>query len=204
MTRSAIVGSGVLVVAVGAIAWGVLAGAPDESAAQSAPQVTAYTAPAAVDTASLPGPRQPIFFRHDVHAGQYAIPCLYCHAYAAEAPKPGIPSMQTCWGCHLVVRGADSSNQAEIAKVIEAWGEQRPIEWVRVHGVPQYAHFPHMRHVAALNAEAKARGDVPCTTCHGNVREMAQIYRFSSLKMGWCIDCHKQRQVTRDCTACHY
>ena len=167
-----------LAVGVGATAWALMGGRV-ESAAQSAPQLTAYTAPIEVDTASLPGPRQPIFFRHDIHAGQYEIPCLYCHAYAAEAPKPGIPSMQTCMGCHLVVRGADSANQAEIAKLADAWGEQRAIEWVRVHGVP-------------------------CTTCHGNVREMAQIYQFSSLKMGWCIDCHEQRQVTRDCTTCHY
>lgn len=204
MTRSAIVGGSVLAVGVGATAWAALAGARVETAAQSAPQLTAYTAPAEVDTVSLPGPRQPIFFRHDVHAGQYEIPCLYCHTYAEEAPKPGIPSMQTCMGCHLVVRGTDSTNQAEIAKLTEAWSEERPIAWVRIHGVPQYAHFPHMRHVTALNEEARARGDVPCTTCHGNVREMAQIYQFSSLKMGWCIDCHVQREITRDCTTCHY
>jgi hypothetical protein len=61
-----------------------------------------------------------------------------------------------------------------------------------------------MRHVNALAEEAAAQGDVPCTTCHGNVREMAQVYQFSSLKMGWCINCHVERQASRDCTSCHY
>jgi hypothetical protein len=203
MTRSGIVGGSLLGLAIGAAVWAGLAAARSSSLAQDAPQA-AYTAPVQVDTASLAGPRQPVFFRHDVHAGEYEIPCLYCHSTAAEAPKPGIPSMQTCMGCHLVVRGADSTNQAEIAKLTDAWGEERVIEWVRVHGVPQYAHFPHMRHVNALAEEAAERGDVACTTCHGDVREMAQVYQFSSLKMGWCVDCHVEREVSRDCTGCHY
>ena len=71
---------------------------------------------AAGDTAGLPGPRQPIFFRHDIHAGQFKIECQYCHYTVDKSSEPGIPSVETCMGCHMVVSGADSTHRAEIRK----------------------------------------------------------------------------------------
>lgn len=182
---------------VGAVAAVGLAGGGGASG--PAPQAvdTGSVAPAEVDTAALEGPRQPVFFRHDVHAGQFQINCIYCHTYVAESPSAGVPSMQTCRGCHFLIRGSDSANQAEIAKVMQAWDEGRAIEWVRVHSLPQHVHFPHMRHIAALGTDS-------CVECHGPVERMPQVYQFSSLRMGWCVTCHTDNDVTRDCAVCHY
>ena len=63
--------------------------------------------------------------------------------------------------------------------------------------LPGFVHFPHMRHVKALGTES-------CVTCHGDVRKMPQVYQVSTLKMGWCVNCHVQHNVSRDCTLCHY
>ncbi|HET7038565.1 MAG TPA: cytochrome c3 family protein [Gemmatimonadales bacterium] len=159
-----------------------------------------YEAPVQVDTAGLPGPRQPIFFRHDIHAGQYKLDCLYCHAYADESANPGMPSVKSCMGCHLIV-GADNP---EVQKLREADAQGKPIEWIQVHPLAQFVRFPHMRHVV--------NGELECQECHGQVDRMPQVYRVASLKMGWCVGCHvtseyKDRPghtVTSDCSACHY
>src|SRR5213594_2626925 len=165
--------------------------------AQGGPAATPFKAPVISDTGSLPGPRQPIFFRHDVHAGQDRVPCMYCHYSAAISSEPGIPALQTCFGCHLMIGGSTPSHQAEIQKVRDAWSNSKPPEWVRVHALPGFVHFPHQRHIKVLGTDA-------CVTCHGDVRTMPQVYQFATLKMGWCVNCHVQRNVSRDCTLCHY
>ena len=166
-------------------------------AAQDGQAAKGYTAPVIPDTSKLAGPRQPIFFRHDVHAGQDQIPCLYCHSSVTVASEPGIPAVQTCFGCHQLISGSTPAHQAEIKKVRDAWLNRKPPEWVRVHALPGFVHFPHMRHIKALGTNA-------CATCHGQVDRMAQVSQVSTLKMGWCVNCHVQRQVSRDCTVCHY
>ena len=180
----------------------VPSGSPEITAQEpAAPRdsTTAYRL-AATDTAALRGPRQPIFFRHDIHAGQFKIQCQYCHYSVNVAPEPGIPSMETCMGCHLVIGGtaADTAGRAEIAKLRAAWNERRPVEWVRIHTLAKHAHFPHMRHVKAL-------GPTACATCHGDVARMPQVYKANNVNnMGWCISCHVERNVSRDCSVCHY
>lgn len=150
------------------------------------------------DSAALKGPKQPIFFRHDIHAGQLQIQCQYCHYSAAVSSEPGIPSMQTCMGCHQIVAGTDSTHRVEIQKLKDAWASGKPIEWVRVHAVARHVRFPHMRHVNAMGPNA-------CATCHGEVARMPQVFKVNNVNnMGWCINCHLERNVTRDCTACHY
>ena len=156
-----------------------------------------YQAPVIEDTSALKGPRQPIFFRHDVHAGQDQIPCMYCHYSAAISSEPGIPSLQTCIGCHQLIGGTPPSHQAEIKKVRDAWRERKPPEWIRVHALPGFVRFPHMRHIKAL-------GTTACVTCHGQVERMAQVAQVSTLRMGWCVRCHIKNNVTRDCSVCHY
>lgn len=153
---------------------------------------------AAGDTASLRGPRQPIFFRHDIHAGQFKIQCQYCHYSVAVSSEPGIPSMQTCMGCHTVIAGTDTSHKVEIKKLRDAWAQKKPVEWLRVHFVARHVHFPHMRHIKVMGPNA-------CQTCHGDVARMPQVYKVNNVNnMGFCITCHEQRGVTRDCTVCHY
>ena len=156
------------------------------------------TAPVITDTGALKGPRQPIFFRHDIHAGQFKIQCQYCHYSVAVSPEPGIPSLQTCMGCHLVVSGSDSGAKAEIKKLRQAWTDKKPVEWVRIHMIARHAHFPHQRHIKALGPSA-------CTTCHGDVDRMPQVFKVNNVNnMGFCITCHVERKVARDCSMCHY
>lgn len=148
--------------------------------------------------ARLKGPEQPVFYRHDIHAGQYRIPCLYCHNNAANSWTANIPSTSTCMGCHLVISAADSSGapNPEIAKVRSYADSAQSIPWVRIYKISEHAHFPHMRHVNA---------GVQCQACHGNVQQQARVFAVRDINnMGWCTSCHMQRGVTRDCTACHF
>jgi hypothetical protein len=171
---------------------------PYAQQASSVPDSIAAPVLSASDSGSLKGPRQPIFFRHDIHAGQYKMQCQYCHYSVHVSPEPGIPTVQTCMGCHLVIGGSDSSHQAEIKKLRQAWTDKKPVEWVRVHYLPRHAHFPHQRHIKALGPNA-------CATCHGDVQRMPQVFKVNQVdKMGFCISCHIERKVSRDCSVCHY
>ncbi len=196
MRKLAFLGVGSLLLALGALAI-----APRTRPVQAA-QAAADTLPAwklaAGDTASLKGPRQPVFFRHDIHSGVNKMTCQYCHYSVAASSEPGIPTMATCMGCHLIIGGSDSSHKVEIKKVRDAWNAKQPIEWVRIHSVARHAHFPHMRHIKALGPNA-------CQTCHGDVARMPQVFQVNNINnMGFCITCHLERKVNRDCTACHY
>jgi hypothetical protein len=171
---------------------------PQPAAQQSQSPADSITAPVISDTGSLKGPRQPIFFRHDIHAGQFKMQCQYCHYSVDVSTEPGIPSMQTCMGCHLVVAGSDSSSRTEIRKLRQAWTEKKPVEWIRVHFLPRHAHFPHQRHIKVL-------GPTACATCHGDVSRMPQVFKVNQVdNMGFCITCHLERGVSRDCSVCHY
>jgi hypothetical protein len=112
--------------------------------------------------------------------------------------EPAIPPVPTCMGRHLVITGTDSGAKAEIKKWRQAWNDKRPIEWNRIHIIARFAHFPHQRHIAALGPNA-------CATCHGDVTRMPQVFTVNNVtNMGFCISCHLERKVTRDCTVCHY
>jgi Cytochrome c7 and related cytochrome c len=183
------------VISAGAITAVAAAFAFTGTATQQEPSTEAppgFVAPANVDTAGLPGPIQPIFFRHDVHAGQYRIDCKYCHSYVEVSPVPGIPTLSACMGCHRVV----GAGNPEVKKLTDAFAANKAIDWVKVHNLPPFVHFPHMMHVV--------KGELACQTCHGEVQLMPREYQYASLKMGWCVTCHRQRGVTTDCTACHY
>ena len=134
---------------------------------------------------------QPIAFSHAHHVGEIGVDCQFCHAYARRGPVAGIPSVQRCVGCHRVVL----NEQPEILKLLEYWENEEPIPWVRVHDLPDYVRFAHKPHV---------RAGVECAACHGNVEEMQAAVQVESLSMGWCLSCHEERDVTRDCLACHY
>lgn len=190
MRKRFFVGLGAAAVVMGAIAL-----VPATDAQQAAPEVVALTAS---DSAGFKGPTQPILFRHDVHSGQLKMQCQYCHYSVHVSSEPGIPSMQTCMGCHAAIGGKTPANKAEIQKLRDAWNKKEPIEWVRIHSLARHVHFPHQRHIKALGANA-------CATCHGNVARMPQVFQANNVNnMGWCINCHIERNVSRDCTVCHY
>lgn len=148
--------------------------------------------------ARLRGPEQPVFYRHDVHAGQYRMPCLYCHNNAANSYTANIPSVSICMGCHNLIQAPDSAGNPnpEIVKLRAFADSARSIPWVRVFKISEHAHFPHMRHVNAR---------IACQECHGNIQQMPRVFAASDVnQMGWCTNCHMRRGVTRDCTICHY
>jgi hypothetical protein len=144
------------------------------------------------------GAEQPIAFPHDLHAGTNQIPCLYCHSTADRSVDAGMPSVQTCAGCHIpggvpLVR----ADRPEVQKLVAYWERKEPIPWVRVYDLPDHVHFPHMRHVNA---------GLDCQTCHGPVETMPapQVRKVASLEMGWCVECHRTRGARTDCFVCHY
>ena len=144
-------------------------------------------------------PTQPIKFSHKIHAGQYEIACQYCHHSAEKGKHSGIPSANVCMNCHKGIQQGARWGEEEISKIYDAVGfdkeklqyiegyEQKPIKWVRIHNLPDFAYFNHSQHVVV--------GGVKCQECHGPVEEMDELYQFSPLTMGWCIDCHREKEV---------
>jgi hypothetical protein len=132
-------------------------------------------------------PAQPIKFSHAVHAGQNKTDCNYCHYSARTGKSAGIPSGSICLNCHFLVRNGTRSGATEIAKVISALDEKRPVQWVRIYKLPDFVFFSHEQHVSA--------GQLSCEACHGPVKEMNRLYQYTDLSMGWCIKCHETRKV---------
>lgn len=132
-------------------------------------------------------PKQPIAFSHKVHAGQYEIDCKYCHTGVMKGKNATIPSVNVCWNCHNQIREGSLTGQTEIAKIVKAYETNTPIEWVRIHNLPDLAYFNHAQHVNV--------GGQECQTCHGPVETMDVVRQHSLLTMGWCIDCHRKTDV---------
>jgi hypothetical protein len=160
-----------------------------DSAADETPLETGQGATAA--SGPVDPTAQPIDFSHEHHVTEIGIDCQFCHAYARRGPVAGIPSVQRCAGCHQTVL----SERPEIVKVLEYWDNKEPIPWVRVHDLPDYVRFSHKPHI---------RAGVNCANCHGDVAHMEAAVQVESLSMGWCLDCHKEREASRDCLVCHY
>ena len=141
-------------------------------------------------------PSQPIAFSHKIHAGQNGINCVYCHTSAEKGKTAGIPSLNVCMNCHSYVNEGPSGTE-EIAKIYAAldydydtkeYGDNpTPVEWVRVHNLPDLAYFNHSQHVVV--------GKIECQECHGEVEEMGVAEQHSPLTMGWCVNCHRETSV---------
>ena len=151
-------------------------------------------------------PVQPIHYSHRIHAGDNGIDCKYCHSSARVSKTSGIPSLNVCMNCHKSISevapetlaegteyGVDYN--AEIQKLYEAvgWdgtgytGDSKPVKWIRIHNLPDFAYFNHSQHVVV--------GGIECQTCHGPVEEMEIMYQHAPLTMGWCINCHRETDV---------
>lgn len=141
-------------------------------------------------------PEQPIAFSHKIHAGQNGINCVYCHTGAEKGKTSGIPSLNVCMNCHTYVSEGPSGTE-EIAKIYAAldynpdtkeYGDNpTPVEWVRVHNLPDLSYFNHSQHVVV--------GKIECQECHGEVEEMGVAEQHSPLTMGWCVECHRTTSV---------
>jgi hypothetical protein len=132
-------------------------------------------------------PIQPVKFSHRVHAGQNGIDCIYCHSSAPFSKIAGIPPVNVCMNCHILVRNGKRSGIFEISKIINSFENQKPVEWIKVHNLPDHVFFSHAQHVSV--------GGVGCVECHGNVKEMDIIEQVKDLSMGWCINCHRTRKL---------
>lgn len=153
-------------------------------------------------------PVQPIYYSHKVHAGTNQINCQYCHGGANESKHANIPSVNVCMNCHLAINeykgealyaedGTAIDGTAEIKKLYEYAGftpgqpwdpaKAKPVEWIKIHNLPDHVYFNHSQHVKA--------GKVDCQTCHGEIQNMGEVYQYSDLSMGWCINCHRETKV---------
>jgi len=156
-------------------------------------------------------PIQPIAFSHKIHAGDNKIDCQYCHSSAKHSKHSGIPSVNVCMNCHKAIAEVAEGTEIqwngqtygktqldqEIAKVYKAagWdpeeleytGKERPIKWIRLHNLPDFVYYKHAQHVTVAGLK--------CQKCHGPVEEMDEMYQYSSLTMGWCINCHRETNV---------
>jgi predicted CXXCH cytochrome family protein len=137
------------------------------------------------------GARQPISFSHRVHAGKKEIGCVMCHPGVFKTPVAGIPPVETCMLCHSRI----IIHYPEIEKVRRHYEEGRPILWVRVNNLPDFVHFDHSMHIAS---------GIDCGKCHGDIKAMDRIVLHQKFIMGFCIQCHREYNATRDCFACHY
>ena len=153
-------------------------------------------------------PVQPIFYSHKVHAGINQINCLYCHGSAQDGKHANIPSVNVCMNCHMAINeyagtplytaeGKEVNGTEEIKKLYSFAGYEpgkpwdaskaKPIEWIRIHNLPDHVYFNHSQHVSV--------GKVQCQTCHGEITKMDEVKQFAELSMGWCINCHRTTKV---------
>ena len=153
-------------------------------------------------------PVQPIYYSHKVHAGINQINCQYCHTGAYQGKQATIPSVNVCMNCHMAINeykgekiftedGEEVNGTQEIEKLYKYAGfepgkpwdpsKAKPIEWVRIHNLPDHVYFNHAQHVKA--------GQVACQTCHGEIQKMGEVKQQNDLSMGWCINCHRETKV---------
>ncbi len=145
-------------------------------------------------------PVQPIKFSHQLHAGLNKIDCQYCHSGAFTSKTASIPSLNVCMNCHNYVTASekyDGNTSPEIQKIYHAldynettkqYGNNtKPVEWIRIHNLPDLAYFNHSQHVAVAGIE--------CQKCHGPIQTMEEVYQYAPLTMKWCVNCHKETEV---------
>ena len=123
-------------------------------------------------------PDQPVPFNHQLHAGGLKIDCRYCHSAVEVSASASIPPTQTCMTCHSQIK----TDSPALAPVRDSFQSGVPVAWNRVHDLADFVYFNHSIHVAK---------GVGCSTCHGNIAEMAKVEQVQPLTMGWCLQCHR-------------
>lgn len=135
-----------------------------------------FSYPTVIDTGYQPV--QPVPYSHKLHAGELGLDCQYCHSTVKKAAFAALPGTEVCMGCHLMVR--DRSPRLEPVRQSYATGD--PIEWIKIHDLPDYVFFNHSAHTTA---------GVSCVSCHGRIDQMEEVKQMEPLNMGWCLDCHR-------------
>jgi hypothetical protein len=140
---------------------------------------------------------QPIPFSHKIHAGDNKIDCNYCHTGVRKAKHANIPSINICMNCHNAIKVESEyikkiHTHAGYDAKTKTYDESKasPIEWVRVHNLPDLAYFNHSQHVKV--------GGVECQECHVGIKSMdGYVQKTSELTMAWCIDCHREKSIDK-------
>lgn len=127
-------------------------------------------------------PEQPVAYSHRLHVGELGMDCRYCHTNVEMAAEANLPPTQTCMNCHDQIQ----RESLLLMPVRESWATGGPLEWVKVHHLPDYARFSHAMHV---------NSGVGCETCHGRIDEMDVVRLVEPLSMGWCLECHRQPEL---------
>ncbi len=123
-------------------------------------------------------PDQPVPFSHQLHAGQLGMDCRYCHSTVEKANYAAIPATEVCMNCHSLVK----KDSPKLEPVFDSYATGKPVEWVKVHMLPDYAYFSHQAHVGA---------GVGCVSCHGRIDQMEVVAQNQPLSMSWCLECHR-------------
>ena len=132
-------------------------------------------------------PTQPIKFSHKIHVKENKIECIFCHNSPEFSRESGIPTTNVCMICHNKIKTGKMSGQFEINKIKNSFKDKKPIEWIKVHNLPDHVFFSHAQHVSV--------GEINCKTCHGDIEEMNITSQYSTLSMGWCVECHRESEV---------
>jgi hypothetical protein len=153
-------------------------------------------------------PEQPIAFPHTTHVQIDGINCAFCHRGVLSGDAATLPAVEQCLFCHGTIQGENAP--PEIAKLVAYFNEGLPINWEKVHRLPDHVQFAHEPHIRFLTEVRGLEIEAACSTCHGEVRNMVEVEQVRRLKMGDCVDCHREnldftenKDIT-DCTACHY
>jgi len=140
-----------------------------------------------------PEPVQPIAYTHKVHLVKVGMHCTDCHVGVDTGPDARIPGVKVCMTCHQVI----ATDKPEIKKVAAYLQRNEEIPWQRVYGYSPLSHvkFNHAPHI---------RAGVDCKVCHGDMTQATVAVRSVDMTMGFCLDCHKAKSVSIDCTVCHF
>lgn len=125
---------------------------------------------------------QPVDFPHNLHVAQVGLDCRYCHNTVETSNTASVPSTETCMTCHSQLR----VNTPQLQAVLASWESGTPIAWNRVHDMPDYVFFDHSVHV---------NNGVGCSSCHGRIDQMTQIWKNEPMTMGWCLECHRNPEA---------
>ena len=135
------------------------------------------------------GADEPIdWFSHRRHEAAKQT-CASCHVGAEKGERAGFPKVSHCMLCHTAI-----SRDAPLIRKLAALPKADSPFAAKFHKLPDMVVFSHARH-----AQAK----IECATCHGAVNEQDRPKPLLAMKMAACMDCHKRRQATTDCSACH-
>lgn len=174
-------------------------------------------------------PEQPIAFPHTVHAGTdvlvdlegnerlgvngdpmhgLGLDCTFCHRNVDKGATASIPPVEQCMFCHKTI----GTDLPEVMTLVAAWDNKEAVLWERVHRLPDTVRFVHEAHIRFFTQsgnllpsgeQAMIAANV-CATCHGEIAQMVEVNQVRSLKMGDCVDCHRDYNAPTDCTTCHY